>query len=49
MKLFRGTQGLTVLAGVAMLLLGLMCVLRPYALTALFPPVAGSCFLASRC
>lgn len=46
MKLFRGTQGLTVLAGVAMLLLGLMCVLRPYALTALFPPVAGSCFLA---
>lgn len=46
MKLFRGTQGLTVLAGVAMLLLGLMCVLRPYALTVLFPLVAGSCFLA---
>lgn len=46
MKLFRGTQGLTMLAGIAMLLFGLMCVLRPYALTVLFPLLAGSCFLA---
>lgn len=46
MKLFRGTQGLTVLAGLSMLAFGLVCVFNPYSLAVLFPLAAGICLLA---
>ena len=46
MKLFRGTQGLTLLAGVGMAAFGLICVLNPYPLTVLFPLAAGICLSA---